>query len=867
MLTRLDEALQGDNGEQLTNIIRQQYPIALFDEFQDTDATQYRIISTLYPANANADLGCFMIGDPKQAIYSFRGADIFTYLKAHQATAGQHYTLETNYRSTVGLVKATNQVFHQADQQTEGAFRFKRDNSNPLPFLPVNALGRKEEWMIDQQPAPALSAWHWESHDPIGMPTYRETMAEVAASEIVRLLNKGQQGTTGFKMQSGEIRSIQPSDIAILVRSGTEARAMRSALAKRQLRSVYLSERDSIYATREAADLLLWLKAIADPRNERKVRTALSTATIGWPYQTLLQLTQDELAWEQQLERFLGYHQRWQQDGILPAVRQLLNDYALHGRLSDDNSGERRLTNLLHLAELLQQASTKLEGQQALLRHLAEEIASPNQANDENVIRLESDANLIRVITIHKSKGLEYPLVFLPFICSFREVSARNGGFYRYHDADKNLRIDLDKLAENKTISDNERLQEDIRLFYVAMTRPQYACWLGIAPIKSGNAKDCQLEKSGMGYVLGWQTKMPATALGGQLAQLKGDCDGITITSLPEPSTDLYFPIAQREQLGLPRTTAFKISDNWWIASYSALQVEHTHPIQNKSLTNTREPETAQDDKRSDEADMAVDLSAKTLLDIHNLPRGAEPGVLVHELLEECAYAGFKTVQSSPELREQLISKIFSHRAWDNKRDIISTALMQWLQMPLLEDSDASLCDLDSGYYQAEMEFLLGADNVDVSALDRLVTQHTFVAKPRPHLLQAQMHGLLKGYIDLVFVYGQKYYVADYKFNALGDNDTAYNQETLEAALLDKRYDVQFALYLLALHRLLKTRLGAAYDYDTHVGGALYLFLRGTNAETKGRIFVKPPWSLIDGLDRLFTGVSDHNHTVNGSLS
>ena len=248
MLTRLDKALHGDNGERLVNNIRQQYPIALFDEFQDTDATQYRIISTLYPANANTDLGCIMIGDPKQAIYSFRGADIFTYLKAHQATVGRHYTLETNYRSTVDLVKAVNQVFHQADQQTEGAFRFKRDNGNPLPFLTVNALGRNEEWVIDQQPAPALTAWHWESHDPIGMPAYREAMAEVAASEIVRLLNKAQQGTTGFKMQSGEIRPIQPSDIAILVRSGTEARAMRSALAKRQLRSVYLSERDSIYS-------------------------------------------------------------------------------------------------------------------------------------------------------------------------------------------------------------------------------------------------------------------------------------------------------------------------------------------------------------------------------------------------------------------------------------------------------------------------------------------------------------------------------------------------------------------------------------------------------------------------------------------
>ena len=855
MLTRLDKALQGDNGQQLADVIRQQYPIALFDEFQDTDPIQYRIISTVYPAKSDTGLGCFMIGDPKQAIYSFRGADIYTYLKAHQATAGQHYTLGTNYRSTTALVDGINQVFLQADQQDEGAFRFKNENDNPLPFIKVNAKGRDDEWVIDSQPAPALTLWHWESTDPIGMPDYREKLADVTASEIVRLLNKANQGA-GFKMRSGKITPIQPSDIAILVRSGTEAKVMRAALANRRLRSVYLSERDSIYATREATDLLFWLKAMAEPRNERKVRTALSTATIGWDYQTLQNLTQDELGWEQHLERFLGYHQCWQQDGILPALRQFINDYSLHVRLTDDNEGERCLTNLLHLAELLQQASSQLEGKPALIRHLAEEIAATDQANDENVIRLESDANLIKVITIHKSKGLEYPLVFLPFICSFREVNSRTS-YYRYHDNDQNLCIDLELADEYKALSDKERLQEDIRLLYVAMTRAQYACWLGIAPIKSGNTKTCQLEKSGMGYVLDWQTGMPVNALANQLVQLKGDCDAITITPLPASGLDLYIPPEQREKLDLPRTSTAKISDHWWIASYSALQTEKKYLIQADSVTVSNEPETAQDDKQHDEADSTIGLSTKTLSGIQSLPRGAEPGVLVHALLEQCAYLGFQTAQSSPELRGQLINKIFSHSTWDNKRDIIATALTQWLNMPLLENADVRLCDLSPDQYQAELEFLLGANNVDVYALDQLVTQHTFAGKPRPRLLRVQVHGLLKGFIDLVFVHNQQYYVADYKFNGLGNDDAAYTQETLVAAMLDKRYDLQYALYLLALHRLLKTRLGNDYDYDKHIGGSLYLFLRGINAPTYGRVFDKPDKLFIENLDSLFCGSSN----------
>jgi len=844
MLTRLDTALQGGNGERLATAIRLQYPIALIDEFQDTDPVQYRIFSALYPADADTDLGCFMIGDPKQAIYSFRGADIHTYLKAHEATAGRHYTLGTNFRSSQALVQAVNQVFVQADQQNEGAFLFKQGDNNPLPFIEVNAKGRDEEWVVDGESASALTLWHWDSPDPIGMPAYRAELAEVTASEIVRLLNLAAEGKTGFKLQSGDIQTLQPSDIAILVRTGTEAKIMRNALARRRLRSVYLSERDSIYATGEAADLLIWLKAIAEPRNERKVRAALSTATFGWPYQTLQQLTQDELSWEQQLEHFLGYQQRWQQDGILPTLRQLINDYGLHARLTEANDGERCLTNLLHLAELLQQASGQLDGEQALIRHLAEEIAGTDQAAEESVIRLESDANLIKIITIHKSKGLEYPLVFLPFICSFREVSGRYNSFYRYHNADQQLSIDLSKSDETKLVSDKERLQEDLRLLYVAITRARYGCWLGVAAIKVGNTKDSQLDKSAIGYLLGWQPKTPATALGGHLAQLKGECTDIAIVQLPEPNLDQYRPQQQHDRRDATCIASTKIAENWWIASYSALQTDNKQQIQSTAA------DTAHDDKQTDEADSYLGPVA-TLSGIHSLPRGAGPGVLIHELLEKTAYFGFKAVQSAP---EPLVNKIFSHTSWDDKHAIIAETLPQWLTMPLLEDTDVTLADLSNGQYQAELEFLIGADNVDVHALDQLITQHTFGGKPRPRLLATQVNGLLKGFIDLVFVHNQQYYVADYKFNALGNNDAAYTPEVLEAAMLSKRYDVQFALYLLALHRLLKVRLGASYDYDTHIGGGLYLFLRGWQSPTGGRAFNKPPREMIETLDNLFAG-------------
>ncbi|WP_374090719.1 exodeoxyribonuclease V subunit beta [Methylomicrobium lacus] len=856
MLTRLDQALQGGNGPRLASAIRQQYPIALIDEFQDTDPVQYRIFSALYPQDSDSGSGCFMIGDPKQAIYSFRGADIYTYLKAHQHTLGRHYTLGTNFRSTMALVDAINQVFLQADRHPEGAFRFKREKDDPLPFLPVAAKGRDEEWLIQGQTAPALTFWHWDADEAVGMPAYRENMAEVAASEIVRLLNAAKSGQTGFKSAKG-LEPLQPSDIAILVRSGTEARAMRNALAKRQLRSVYLSERDSIFTTREAADLLIWLRALAEPRNERRVRAALSSATFGWTYQALQQLALDEPLWEQQLERFAAYQQRWQQDGILPALRQLINDYDLYHRSTQDSEGERRITNLLHLAELLQHAGHQLEGEQALIRHLAELIkAGGSHAGDEGIIRLESDANLIKIITIHKSKGLEYPLVFLPFICSFREVNGRFSTFYRYHDDQQNLHIDLNKSDTIKALSDAERLQEDLRLLYVAITRARHACWLGIAPIKSGNGKECQLEKSAVGSILGWEAKMPAKDLKQQLTELKGDCASIAISALPDARSDLYFPPPQSDSPGSARTASAKIPNDWWIASYSALPTEDKLQAgeDQPNLPQEQEPETARDDKQSDEAEISLAQSATSPTGIHALPRGAGPGVLIHDLLEHCAHLGFSAVRADPALRKELIQKRFGASDWINHQDSIDSALSRWLSLPLLETTDICLGNLSPGAYRPELEFLIGADAVKTQELDRLVTQHIFPGQPRPALLPKQVNGLLKGFIDLVFEHDQRYYVVDYKFNSLGGNDAAYTQEALTAAMLAKRYDLQYALYLLALHRLLKARLGENYAYDTHIGGSLYLFLRGSQSPTGGRLFDKPPRALIEGMDKLFYG-------------
>ncbi|MEQ1529476.1 MAG: PD-(D/E)XK nuclease family protein [Methylococcales bacterium] len=352
---------------------------------------------------------------------------------------------------------------------------------------------------------------------------------------------------------------------------------------------------------------------------------------------------------------------------------------------------------------------------------------------------------------------------------------------------------------------------------------------------------------------MNWQAGMPADALGPQLTLLKGGCESIMMTGLPTVSDEPYLAQQQADQLDTTRFAAARIANNWWVASYSALQIEETQLISEEQSHLPQELETAQDDKQNDEADLNLSPTLKTLVGIHSLARGSGPGVLIHDLLEQCAKLGFSAVQTNPTLGLQLIQKGFAASEWAHKQDIIASALSHWLSMPLLEGTDLSLAQLGVDAYQAEMEFMLGADGVDVQVLDRLVTRYTFAGQPRPSLLPRNVNGLLKGFIDLVFVHHQQYYVVDYKFNSLGNDAAAYTAEALEKAMLSKRYDLQYSLYLLALHRLLKVRLGTHYDFDRHFGGGLYLFLRGSQGPTGGRLFTKPPRELIESLDKLFS--------------
>ncbi|NLD00028.1 MAG: exodeoxyribonuclease V subunit beta [Gammaproteobacteria bacterium] len=864
MLTRLDHALQGPSGERLAAVIRQQFPIALIDEFQDTDPLQYRIFDTVYRiAEDNPDTGLFLIGDPKQAIYSFRGADIHTYLYARHATHERHHDLDTNFRSTDTMVRAVNQLFDLAEQRSDsqGAFLFKQGEVNELPFHLVQAQGRSEQWRVAGEQQPALTVWRLDADEPVSRADYIEQVAASSATEIARLLNLSADGQAGFKQPDGALQALQPNDIAVLVRDMREAQAIRKHLAQRNVRSVYLSDKDSVFASQEALDVLTWLNACLHPDNERALKTALACSTFALPLIELERINQDELLWEKRVLQFKDYLERWHQQGVLPMLRKIMHDFELPQRLVQRPDGERALTNVLHLSELLQHAARELDGEFAVLRYLQNACAGQADGAQEQVLRLESDESLVRVITIHKSKGLEYPLVFLPFICGFRAQEGQQP-FTIQVNGQRTLMLHADK--DSLVQAERERLGEDLRLLYVALTRARHACWLGVADLKKGQAKTSVLHHSALGYLLNNGQPLANTAeLDTWLAPLAADTQGLVSTvRLMPASTEAAVENRNGDFTPSWRVAQRRTREHWWIASYSALRFMAQAPEsdeQSRERVEDLAPQSAVAQNMSDDEQYDPDLiestavtadTALAVAGIHAFPRGAKPGTFLHGLLEWAAQEGFAAVLNDPEGAQQWIQARCEAYSFEGYAELLWPWLSDYIQQPfVIAEQPMALAGLK--HYQAEMEFWFATHQANTLQIDRLTREFILPGVERPYLQPERLNGMFKGFIDLVLEHQGRYYVVDYKSNWLGDNAAAYSTAAMDECVLTYRYDLQYTLYVLALHRLLKLRI-RDYDYDTHMGGAVYMFLRGAQSETQGLHIARPASELIERLDALF---------------
>ncbi len=818
MLSRLDEALRGDSGETLASAIRQRFPVAMIDEFQDTDPQQYRIFRRIWRRQPETAL--LLIGDPKQAIYAFRGADIFTYMKARGDVAA-HYTLDTNWRSSPGMVGSVNRLFSLSDNP----FMF-----HEIPFLPVKAAAKNKglRFTVDAADVPAMNVWLMPG-DTVGSGDYQTFMAQLCATQIRDWLSAGQQGRA--LLWRGETsRPVQASDITVLVRNRLEAAQVREALQTLGIPSVYLSNRDSVFETLEAQELLWLLQAVLAPERENTLRSALATSMFGLTALDIENLNQDEQAWDALVEEFSEYRQIWRQRGVMPMLRALMTARHIAENLLATRGGERRLTDILHISELLQEAASQLESEHALVRWLAQHIAEPDSNAASQQMRLESDKHLVQIVTIHKSKGLEYPLVWLPFIARFRK---QDQAFY--HDRETFAAVlDLGQDEASLELAEAERLAEDLRLLYVALTRAVWHCSLGVAPLSSRKSGNSDFHLSALGRLLQAGEAMDAAGLAARLADF---CHGDIALQRPG---ELDLTPWQAPAATIPRLSARelqrRIADDWRVTSYSGLQ-QHGFSGGQDLLP-----------RLDVDAAGVGEVVEEPQLTPHQFPRGAAPGTFLHSLFEELDFT-----QPVPEgwMAEKLQLSGFDAQ-W-------APVLTDWLGGVLktrLPGPDIALNQLAARDKQVEMAFYLPiAQLLTAERLDALIRQYDPLSADTPPLDFRQVHGMLKGFIDLVFRHEGRYYLLDYKSNWLGEDREAYTRPAMEQAMRAHRYDLQYQLYSLALHRYLRHRL-ADYDYDRHFGGVIYLFLRGMDGQEGGQgIFTtRPVRPLIDSLDQLFAG-------------
>ncbi|HEX7382295.1 MAG TPA: exodeoxyribonuclease V subunit beta [Nevskiaceae bacterium] len=814
MITGLRQALETPGGDQLAARLRDEWPCTLIDEFQDTDPDQYAIFQRMYEGVDPARFAWLMIGDPKQAIYGFRGADVQTYIRASRETTAR-YTLSTNYRAARGMVGATNALF--GGSPLRGAALFGDD---AILFEPVQAHDQAMSLSIDGAAPPAATIHYVDDASVYSTGDARALLARHFAQRVAALLDEAEAGRVIRRDDDGHPVPLTPQDVTFLVRDHRDAEALGDALQAVGVDSVFLSDKSNVYAEPEAPQLRALLRAMAQPQEAALLRAALAVPLLAYDEATLARLLEDETAWQAMLLKFRQLHETWARRGVLAAISRMLFELDVPARL--DTDGERSLTNLLQLAELLQHASQTLDGMQALLGALDRRIADLRTGDDEATrIRLESERARVRIVTLHGAKGLEYPLVILPFACLAAKPLAVSSP-------------DSDAIETNAAAGAAGR-DEEMRLLYVGITRAKYACWLGLLQTRYGNAPAHQLETAPLGRLLFGNEHVDADEIDARLAALAEASRGTIAVERGEAPPAHHRPATREIPLRAPEVLPTRVPAYWGVTSYSG-------------LVRGYDPRLFTADSERDESGTAAARGAEG---IHAIPGGREFGTLMHALLEACFQPHFD--RGDHGALTALVERQVTREPWRARRALIADWLHQIMHAPSPVGLDP-FCLAELRQAKPESEFWLDAQSsggqADLSALDHacdaLLPDADGLRRP---LDPRRVNGMLKGFIDLMFERDGRYYVADYKTNRLGDSAAAYAPEALRTALLDHRYDLQAVLYLQALHRLLGSRL-AGYAPEKHLGGCLFLFLRGVgNASTHGVIQLRPTASQLAAVD------------------
>ena len=821
LLLQLDLALESNTA--LAPILLAQYPVAMIDEFQDTDPIQYAIFQKIYGASHNGDHTVFFVGDPKQAIYSFRGADIYTYQKASKDTQHQ-YTLNKNWRSHPKLIDALNCLF------TRNTNPFIDEN---ISYQSINAGQQEEPALVTDDERAPLRLWTIDTLKQEGqnktIADLKEEIAQRVAQDITQLLTSADKGNAMIAD-----RALEGGDIAVLVRSHKQGQQIKAALTQCGVASVQ-SAKESIFKTHEAQELMVLLMAIAQPAREDQVRRALVTDLFAYRADDLIDFDENNTAWDNKLHAFQHWHQLWLVQGFIPMMRHLMRDESIPLRLLSHDNGERRLTNLLHIAELIHHESHQnSRGMEGVIRWLQQQAEHSNLSSDYSQLRLESDDKLVKIVTIHKSKGLEYNIVYCPYLWSDGLQGSKDPAIL-FHNDEHIPCVDIGSTQRKAHIKrfEEEVAAENMRLLYVALTRAKYHCTVVTAPQKIVG----YIDRSALGWLLSQGTLAGSKAFFPNyqetletLAEVSQDA--IEVKSLPENT-----PLEYQRKTTTPRLHvrlfSSSIQQDHRITSFSALSYGH----------------------HSETADHDQDIVFNSYLKADTpaeFPRGSRAGSCLHDIYEHIDFT-----QPLATNEESVIINALTKWGFDLElADTAQTLLSNSLQAPLFaSDPDFKLSNLSTAQRLNEMEFvfplaLLKIDQLKPLLITAFVEEHQHVIRHAINSLDfQQVRGYLKGYIDLIFEYNGKYYIADYKSNHLED----YGDQSLLSAMAHSHYYLQYLIYTVALHRYLTQRL-TNYHYKTHFGGVYYLFIRGMSEDhpNQGVFYNQPDYQLICALDTLF---------------
>jgi exodeoxyribonuclease V beta subunit len=857
LIERVHHGLHGDSGDALAERLFAAWPVAMVDEFQDTDLEQFAILDRIYrdspsrPSMASGALGLLpgavrgrlvMIGDPKQAIYRFRGGDIDAYLQV-RTSAESLLDLTTNFRSARPLVQALN-AFYEASGAALSA-----DSEHTIRYVPVGAGGKCDAtpYRVDgatcEQP---LQFHYWDgSSVPDGADERVSAALEACARQVVELLSG--RHTIGK-------HAVQPGNIAVLLPTRAQVLLLRDELRARGVPCVSTAW-SSVFDSPWARELRIVLHAALHPRDEGAVRAALATRLGGRTFHELRDQRGDADAWERDAAMFDAWERCWRRCGVLALVQDV--SAAAAPRLFAGDGGERALTDLRHLGELLQARSEQIAGREELLTWFADECErtipeASEAAADERQQRIETDAARVRLMTLHGAKGLEFDIVVLPLLWTNRHNSKDE--IVIIHDATAQQRcVTFGPAAQQRFRREGQ--DERFRLLYVALTRARHACHVyALSPERSsGNSKkpDADPDRSPLDAVL-------ARLLGGAAAPT--DIAHVRWSHGRWSWPDARYSPAQSDVAGSVRVLApppgVPFEATW---SFSALASGDDAAVVEESAAADEAVASGSgsDAEVAEEAAGEVDAEHAGLAWLAPIA-GADFGNAVHAILERRVVG--QPMAAQHELIERRLREYGVALRGIALADLVphlAARVQATLDTRLLPGAGApTLAALPEHALCTEMPFDFALGTV---SLQRLREACPFVPPGAPHTLR----GMMTGQIDLVFEHGGRFHVLDYKSNRLGDGVrlSNYDGAMLARAMAHDHYRFQALLYTIALDRYLRQRIDG-YRRDRHLGEAIYLFVRavGIAPGTAPRAGI---WSerfddvLIAAVDAAFAAVDE----------